>query len=214
MHMQEHPNARSYRIKIIPYYYGLCQIYKSISSEGDPNNSDKNLMKTLSESVDEDDVSENTNADLEVLHEIIIDEDFAVSVSKESDISRFEYEDVSGSRVRTYWQPTMDRYFIDLMVDQVQKGHQIDGLFRKQAWIEMTKSFNARFGFKYDVDILKNRYKTFKRQYNVINKLLESQGFSWDDLRQMVIADDLAWQDYIEVCIILSVIEIIRPADL
>ncbi|KAI3805876.1 hypothetical protein L1987_21763 [Smallanthus sonchifolius] len=84
------------------------------------------------------------------------------------------------------------------MFDQAQKGNQIDGLFRKQAWIEMTKSFNARFGFKYDVDILKNRFKTFKRQYNVINKLLESQGFLWDDLRQMVIADDLIWQDYIE----------------
>ncbi|KAF5785290.1 putative Myb/SANT-like domain-containing protein [Helianthus annuus] len=197
-YIKVHPEARSYRIKTIPYYYDLCQIYKDIPSEGNP---DKNPMKSLSESVDEDDAFENNNADLEALHEIMIDEDFTVSASKESDgggVSRSEYEDISGSRVRTYWQPTMDRYFIDLMVDHVQKAHKINGLFRKQAWIEMIKSFNARFGFKYDVDILKNRYKTFRRQYNVINKLLESPGFSWDDFRQMVIADDLSWQDYIE----------------
>ncbi|KAI7729421.1 hypothetical protein M8C21_010259 [Ambrosia artemisiifolia] len=159
-------------------------------------------MKSSSESVNEDDAFENNHADLEALHEITIDEDFTVSVSKESDgggISRSEYEDIGGSRVRTYWQPTMDRFFIDLMVDHVQKGHQIDGLFRKQAWIEMIKSFNARFGTKYDVDILKNRYKTFRRQYNIVNKLLVSPGFSWDDFRLMVIADDLAWQEYIEV---------------
>ncbi|XP_076892923.1 L10-interacting MYB domain-containing protein-like [Bidens hawaiensis] len=192
-YIKGHPDARSYRIKTIPHYYNLCQIYKDVSSETDPENYDKNPMKSLSESVDEDDVFENNNADLEALHEIMIDEEFTVSVSKES-----EYEDVSGSRVRTCWQPTMDRYFVDLMADQVKNGNQVDGLFRKQAWIEMIKVFNARFGLKYDVDILKNRYKTFRRQFNVINKLLESQGFFWDDLRQMVVADDLAWQDYIE----------------
>ncbi|KAD6120261.1 hypothetical protein E3N88_11532 [Mikania micrantha] len=200
-YIKGHPHARSYRTKSIPYYWDLCQIYKDTSSEANADNSDKNMMKSLSESVDEDDPFENNNADLEVLHEIMIDEEFTVSISKESDgggISRSECEDIGRSRCRTYWQPPMDRYFIDLMVDQVQKGHQIDGLFCKQAWMAMINSFNARFGFKYDVDILKNRYKTFKKQHNVVNKLLETQGFLWDDFRQMVIADDLAWQDYIE----------------
>lgn len=210
-YIKVHPEARSYRIKTIPYYYDLCQIYKNISTEGNLDENPERDCKALgtkgeecllSESVG-DAILENEigNADLEVLHEIMIDEDFRVSISKEF-IPQSE-EDMglmtSGrSRARTYWQPPMDRYFIDLMVDQVQKGNQIDGLFRKQAWIEMINSFNARFGFKYDVDILKNRYKTFKRQYNTIKKLLESQGFFWDDLRQMVIADDRAWQDYIE----------------
>ena len=105
------------------------------------------------------------------------------------------------SRTRTYWQPPMDRFFIDLMLEQVQKGNQIDGVFRKQAWIEMIASFNAKFGFNYDMDILKNRYKTLRRQYNVIKNLLELDGFAWDDARQMVTADDSVWQDYIKVCI-------------
>ncbi|KAJ9543157.1 hypothetical protein OSB04_022864 [Centaurea solstitialis] len=223
-YIKVHPDARSYRIKTIPYYNDLCQIYKNISTEENLDNSDENpkhdskalgadgeeacLVKPLSESVGDavlENESGNANeADLEVLHEIMIDEDFTASISKEyADHAIPQSEEDTGlasgrGRARTYWQPPMDRYFIDLMVDQVQKGNQIDGLFRKQAWIEMIKSFNARFGFNYDVDILKNRYKTFKRQHNTIKKLLESEGFFWDDIRQMVIADDRAWQDYIE----------------
>ncbi|CAI9785589.1 unnamed protein product [Fraxinus pennsylvanica] len=60
-----------------------------------------------------------------------------------------------GARSRTYWQPPMDCYFIDLMLDQVKKGNQVDGLFRKQAWMEMIALTNADFGFDYEVDILK-----------------------------------------------------------
>lgn len=105
------------------------------------------------------------------------------------------------SRTRTNWQPPMDHFFIDLMLEQVQKGNQIDGVFRKQAWVEMIASFNAKFGFNYDLDILKNRYKTLRRQYNVIKNLLELDGFAWDDARQMVTADDSVWQEYIKVCI-------------
>ncbi|CAN1859033.1 L10-interacting MYB domain-containing protein [Linum perenne] len=105
----------------------------------------------------------------------------------------------AGNRGRTYWQPSMDRYFMDLMMEQLRKGNQIDGVFRKQSWMEMIADFNSKFGFSYDVDVLKNRYKTLRRQYNVIKSLLELEGFRWDDHRQMVTADDSVWQDYIKI---------------
>lgn len=155
---QVHPGARSYRIKSIPYYYDLCEIYK----------------KKISGIVD-------TSCGIIVVDEFMMD------------------EEVEAGGSRTYWEPGMDGYLIELMVGQLQKGNQIDGLFLKQAWMEMINSFNHRFGFKYHLHTLKNRYKTFKRQYNTINKLLGSQGFLWDDLRQMVVADDHTWQDYIQV---------------
>ncbi|TYJ21211.1 hypothetical protein E1A91_A08G049800v1 [Gossypium mustelinum] len=82
--------------------------------------------------------------------------------------------------------------------DTTENGNQIDGVFCKEAWTEMIASFNAKFGSNYDVDILKNRYKTLRRQYNVIKNLLQLDGFAWDDDRQMVIADDSVWQEYIK----------------
>lgn len=148
------------------------------------------------------------DGDTLALHDIMIDEDYGISISEkdpELDVSQQAMVNSSGNtlsnRSRTYWQPPMDRYFIDLMLEQVRKGSRIDGVFRKQAWMEMIALFNAKFGFSYDMDVLKNRYKTLRRQYNVIKNLLDLDGFVWDDTRQMVTADDYVWQDYIKVCI-------------
>lgn len=138
------------------------------------------------------------------LHEILIDEDYGLPILEKVDDASQALPNITGTgmgnRSRTYWQPPMDRYFIDLMLDQVQKGNKVDGVFSKQAWMEMIASFNSKFGFDYGMDILKNRYKTLRRQYNVIKNLLNLDGFTWDDARQMVIADDYVWQDYIKVC--------------
>lgn len=138
-------------------------------------------------------------------HEITVNEDYEMSITKEFmdgmplDAQSNTGSAVNNSRSRTYWQPPMDRYFIDLMLDQIQNGNQIDGVFRKHAWVEMIASFNSKFGFNYDIDVLKNRYKTLRRQYNVIKNLLDLNGFFWDDTRQMVTADDHVWQNYIKV---------------
>lgn len=142
-----------------------------------------------------------TAESMDSLNGISIDEDFSISISDGVSAAPPDVimQSRMGGRTRTYWEPPMDRYFIDLMLDQVRKGNQVDGIFLKQAWSEMVDSFNAKFGFCYEIDILKNRYKTLRRQYNVIRKLLELDGFCWDDSRQMVIADDYVWQDYIKV---------------
>ncbi|CBI36907.3 unnamed protein product, partial [Vitis vinifera] len=160
-YIKGHPDARSYRIKTIPYYNDLCFIYRNATPEQKGNH-------------------------------------FGHDGNLDNSISGSKMTNEPGHRTRTYWQPPMDRYFIDLMLDQVQKGNQVDGVFRKQAWMEMIASFNAKFGFKYDMDVLKNRFKTLRRQYNVIRSLLDLNGFIWDDTRQMVTADDCVWQDYIK----------------
>nr|XP_018453458.1 PREDICTED: uncharacterized protein At2g29880-like isoform X1 [Raphanus sativus] len=119
----------------------------------------------------------------------------------EGDNGLYESKKGSGgsiSRCRTTWHPPMDRYFITLMLDQARSGNQIEGAFRKQAWTEMVRLFNAKFESSFTVDVLKNRYKTLRRQYNAIKSLLGSHGFGWDDERHMVTADDNVWQDYIK----------------
>ncbi|EXB95722.1 hypothetical protein L484_007472 [Morus notabilis] len=193
-YIKVHPDARSFRIKTIPHYNDLCLIYKDAPPE----------PKGTSEVTQPSDVV--GDGETLPLHDIMIDEDYGISISeKDANVdfaSHAALQNASGTtlgnRSRTYWQPPMDRYFIDVMMDQVQKGSRIDGVFRKQAWMEMIAAFNAKFGFSYDMDVLKNRYKTLRRQYNVIKNLLDLDGFVWDDTRQMVTADDYVWQDYIK----------------
>ncbi|EOX95182.1 Uncharacterized protein TCM_004738 isoform 1 [Theobroma cacao] len=201
-YIKVNPDVRPYRVKTVPYYNDLCFIYgdRRAGEKGD------NVSETSSH-LGEDETGSAAQPEcanegaLKAVHEIAADED-CISVSQEVKDTPETMPNVTTtplySRTRTNWHPPMDRSFIDLMLEQVHKGNQVDGVFRKQAWVEMIASFNAKFGFNYDMDILKNRYKTLRRQYNLIKNILQLDGFAWDDARQMVTADDSVWQDYIK----------------
>ncbi|XP_022159440.1 uncharacterized protein LOC111025861 isoform X3 [Momordica charantia] len=103
----------------------------------------------------------------------------------------------SSDRLRTNWTPAMEQYFIDLMLDQVHKGNRMGHTFNKQAWNDMLMMFNAKFGSLYDINILKSRYTNLWKQFNDIRNLLEHEGFSWDNARQMVIAENNIWDSFI-----------------
>lgn len=93
----------------------------------------------------------------------------------------------------------MDRFLIDLMLEQVRGGNRIGQSFISQAWNDMVESFNANFNSHHDKEVLKNRYKHFRKQYNDVKILLQYNGFSWDEDREMVTADGHVWDAYIKV---------------
>ena len=95
--------------------------------------------------------------------------------------------------------PTMERYFIDLMLEQMHRGNRVGHTFTKQAWTDMLVLFSAKFGSPHDKDLLKNRYSTLWKQYNDVKNLLEQSGFSWNDSQQEIVADDYVWDTYIKV---------------
>lgn len=93
----------------------------------------------------------------------------------------------------------MERYFIDLMLEQLHGGNRSGHTFNKQAWTDMLMMFNTKFGSQYDKDVLKSRYTNLWKQFNDVKNLLSHSGFTWDGSRQMVIADDYVWDIYIKV---------------
>ncbi|CAL5360601.1 unnamed protein product [Camellia sinensis] len=97
---------------------------------------------------------------------------------------------------RTYWTLPMDHYLIDLLLDQVLRGNKIGHAFITQAWNEMVKSFNSKFGSHYDKEVLKSRYKHLREQYNDLKILLDHNGFSWDETQEMVTAEEYVWDSY------------------
>ena len=101
--------------------------------------------------------------------------------------------------VRANWTPPQDQYFVELLVDQVQSGNKTDHAFNQQAWVDMITQFNSKFGFKYDIDVLKNRFKRMRKQYNEMKILLDQSGFEWDEAMQMIKADDNTWDEYLKV---------------
>ncbi|XP_050215415.1 uncharacterized protein LOC126666630 isoform X2 [Mercurialis annua] len=105
----------------------------------------------------------------------------------------------TNDRSRTYWTPTMERYFIDLMLEHMHRGNRTGHTFNKQAWIDMLSDFNAKFGSQYDKDVLKSRYTNLWKQFNDVKNLLGQSGFTWDETREMVVADDYVWNAYLKV---------------
>lgn len=109
----------------------------------------------------------------------------------------------ASNNARTSWTVPMDRYLIDLLLEQALEGNKIGHGFLTEAWMEMVTKFNARFGSHYDTDVLKDRYKHVRRQFNDIKNLLEQSGFSYDDTREMVSAEAYVWDSYTKVTLLL-----------
>ncbi|XP_050888105.1 uncharacterized protein LOC127093238 isoform X3 [Lathyrus oleraceus] len=99
---------------------------------------------------------------------------------------------------RANWTPSQDRYFLELLLSHVHRGNKTGKVFTRLAWVDMTEQFNNKFGFKYDMDVLKNRYKRFKKQYYEIKAMVNQNGFQWDGTLNMVTANDKTWEEYIK----------------
>lgn len=101
-------------------------------------------------------------------------------------------------RARTKWTPTMDRCFIDIMLEQVHCGNKIHNSFRKKAWVEMVTAFNEKAGLQLGKEVLRNRSKKLRMQYSAVKVLLDQDGFQWDQTRNMVTADSDVWDTYLK----------------
>ncbi|RHN79394.1 putative Myb/SANT-like domain-containing protein [Medicago truncatula] len=99
---------------------------------------------------------------------------------------------------RANWTPSQDQYFLELLLSHVHKGNKTGKVFTRLAWADMTEQFNSKFGFKYDVDVLKNRYKRFKKQYYEIKAMASQNGFQWDGRLNTITANDKTWEEYIK----------------
>ncbi|KAI3944157.1 hypothetical protein MKW92_013315, partial [Papaver armeniacum] len=99
---------------------------------------------------------------------------------------------------RKTWTPPMDRLIIGLMAYQVLEGQLLDGQFIKHAWTHIVDNFKHSFGSSFTKDVLKNRMKTLKKNYVVVSTLRGQSGFGWYQSREIVVADDAVWDDYIK----------------
>ncbi|BAT78070.1 hypothetical protein LR48_Vigan04g227300 [Vigna angularis] len=183
-YVKAHPHARIYRSKTLPNYRDLELIFRNVSE-----NEISNLQP---EKNHEDVISEETKDGLKISGEL-----------SSYLCDHFPEGEVKGSRnpsgtdrTRTYWTPPMDRCLINLLLDQVKHGNRLGQTFISQAWNDMITSFNEQFNSQYDKDVLKNRYKHLRKQFNDVDHLLQHDGFSWDDTREMIDAEDHVWDSY------------------
>ncbi|KAJ4952140.1 hypothetical protein NE237_028972 [Protea cynaroides] len=195
-YLKAHPEVQPYRRKSFPNYVDLCAIFGSETADGRYEGSGQDVKTTYNTPV------MKTGVATKSMHSAAISsghKDQCVVRSSQFVDGMDTQFPTSSERSRTNWTPTMDRYFIDIMIEQVHKGYKNGNIFRKKAWEDMVALFNTKFGFQLDKEVLRNRHKKLRLQYNAIKTLLDHDGFCWDETRQMVTAEDKVWDDYLKI---------------
>ncbi|QCE03536.1 hypothetical protein DEO72_LG8g1561 [Vigna unguiculata] len=97
------------------------------------------------------------------------------------------------------WTVEMDHWLGKILVDQVKKGLKVDKVLLTEAYESAVSVVNAKFGLHLEKFNIKNRLKTWKKQYEQLKEILSHTGFQWDKIKKMIIANDSTWNDYIRV---------------
>lgn len=99
---------------------------------------------------------------------------------------------------RAKWSTSLEKIFVELMLEQVLQGNRSNNSFSKKAWNYICDEFNRQTGLNFHKQQLKNRHGVLRRLYNSLKLLLDQDGFSWDESRGLAIAEDEVWAKYIE----------------
>jgi hypothetical protein len=102
------------------------------------------------------------------------------------------------------WTSDMDSCLSEILVQQIKLGNRsrFDHKLKPAALEAAVLAINEKFKLYMLKDHIKNRLKTWKKQYDILKEVLRQSGFEWDENRKMVIADDSVWNDYIKVHIL------------
>lgn len=103
-----------------------------------------------------------------------------------------------GRQIR--WTSDMDSCLSAILVQQIKHGNRgkLDYKLRPDAFEAAVLAINEKFQLYLKKEHVKNRLKTWKKQYDILKELLVQSGFEWDEKRKMVIANDSAWNEYIK----------------
>nr|POF04668.1 dexh-box atp-dependent rna helicase dexh18, mitochondrial [Quercus suber] len=100
------------------------------------------------------------------------------------------------------WTSEMDRCLTEILVEEVKKGNKIDSshsTLKPAAYRAALTALNENFVLDLTKEHIRNRLKTWRKQFGILRELLAHKGFKWDETRKMVIADNsVVWQPYIE----------------
>ncbi|GLU18932.1 hypothetical protein SLE2022_352080 [Rubroshorea leprosula] len=96
------------------------------------------------------------------------------------------------------WTGEMDRCLARVLAVEVKKGNKVDNVFKSAAYVAASIAVNKEFGLGLTKEHIRNRLKTWKKQYRILKELLAQKGFGWDEKRKMIVADTSLWNGYIK----------------
>ncbi|CDP09648.1 unnamed protein product [Coffea canephora] len=96
------------------------------------------------------------------------------------------------------WTEQMDNCLGKILTEQVQKGYKIGNTLHTEAYEAAVRALNKECGPGFSKENIKNRLKTWRKQYSILNELLSNDGFKWDAMQKMIVGNDSLWDEYIK----------------
>ncbi|XP_028803943.1 uncharacterized protein LOC114759016 [Neltuma alba] len=168
-YIRENPDARMFRARLIENYDELCLIIGN--DQAIANSSDNATEINVDLTIDRRDSDPATGS---------------------------EMRNVGNKPEKVRWTEEMDDFLGKILVDQVRKGNKVDKTLQTEAYEAAVSAISAKFGPHITKEHIKNRLKTWKKQYGLIKQLLSHAGFEWDQTRKMISANDSTWNHYIK----------------
>ena len=90
----------------------------------------------------------------------------------------------------------MKLFLIDLLKEHDVPGFRTHNAWSKDAWTNIVRRMNAKFGTSYTVNQVKQQEQDLKKAYRSVKDLLAESGFGWDTERMMVTAPASVWSSF------------------
>ncbi|ERN07729.1 hypothetical protein AMTR_s00012p00055830 [Amborella trichopoda] len=116
-----------------------------------------------------------------------------------------EKEKTDNNRKNLMWTYEMDNCLMNQVLKQVhlgrrvQHGFRCENGFRREAYTEICDEFEKVTGIVLTLESIKNRMKTWERQYDQVIVMVCESGFGWDDKLQKVTTLEEQWSEYLKV---------------
>lgn len=105
----------------------------------------------------------------------------------------------ANQRPKAYWSPKHHQIFVELCVEQIQKGNQPTRCFNRAGWEAIIEGFTQTTGLHYDKKQMKNHYNSTKRLWKAWKALIGKSDMGFDPILRTITAPDEAWAAYIQV---------------
>lgn len=103
-----------------------------------------------------------------------------------------------GPRPKAYWIPLHHQLFVELCMEQIQKGNRPTHCFKRVGWHAIIKGFTQKTGLHYDKKQMKNHYDSTKELWKAWKALIGKSGMRFDPVLRTISASDDAWLAYIQ----------------
>ena len=94
------------------------------------------------------------------------------------------------------WSSTIEKKFIDIMVEEVNKGNMKNGVFIKKAWTKIQEDLKRKSNRNYSMKQIKQKFNRLRIKHHEFTELLKQTGFDWDTETNIVHATEETWQNY------------------